>query len=303
MSESRHPDLIVSAAGTVILFYPDEGVFDRVRGCLQSLDRMYLLDNSGCTAGIPFDLKNDPRIVYLPQSRNLGQAAALNAAAARARQDGYSWLLTLDQDSSFKPGVLETYLRAFRAFEPKGNCALFSPAHQPVPLPAVPHEGKVSEPETLMTSGNLLNLEIHASLGGFHEPLFIDTVDHDYCLRARLAGFRLVCFDAIVMDHEVGEALWVEEQGRKVRITTHPPERMYTITRNNLRLWWKFYRVFPQYIKHRIHFYFFRTLRHIFLYEDRKLAKLGFSLRGAFDFLRGRYGPAPVSQREAYDQR
>lgn len=45
-------------------------------------------------------------------------------------------------------------------------------------------------------------------------------------------------------------------------------------------------------------FYFFRALRPVFFYEDRNLARLGFFLRGAFDFLRGLCGPVPALQRK-----
>lgn len=287
-------------AAAVIFFHPGPRVFDAVKTYFPGAGKLYAVDNSSGVSEIPSTLRDDPRFVYLPQRKNTGQAAALNLAAAHARRDGYAWLLTMDQDSSFEPSVFEAYLRAFGTVENPGGYALFSPAHR-TGLEREPGSmsGR-SEPETLMTSGNLLNLAAHEALGGFKSDLFIDTVDHDFCLRARLAGYRLLRFDTLVMNHAVGEALWVVEKGRKVRITTHPPERMYTITRNNLALWARFYRHFPGYIRHRIHFYFFRTLRHIFLYEERKLAKLGFAVRGALDYAFGRFGPPPSEKKEAY---
>jgi rhamnosyltransferase len=44
----------------------------------------------------------------------------------------------------------------------------------------------------VMTSGCLTNLAIWDESGGFSDELFIDEVDHDYCLNVRRHGYRVV---------------------------------------------------------------------------------------------------------------
>lgn len=42
-----------------------------------------------------------------------------------------------------------------------------------------------------ITSGNIINISIALSCGGFDENLFIDSVDEEFCIRCQKYGFLL----------------------------------------------------------------------------------------------------------------
>lgn len=275
-----------SLAGVVVFFHPPADVFQRIQTYLPHLKRLYLVDNSPQPAVLTQPLSEDPRISYHFLKGNKGIAAALNEAARLALNEGHDWLLTMDQDGRFEQQMAQRYFEGARRLAADESVALISPAH--VRSRAVSGDFcEHHEPETVMTSGNLVRLDVLADLGGYDEALFIDTVDHDYCLRVRRAGLRVLQFKHISIEHSLGQKQTV---GRNRVITTHPPARLYWMTRNNLRLWRLYGKDFPAYIRHRQKFYFFTTLKNIFLYQDQKKQRLVCVVRGLWHFLCNRYG-------------
>lgn len=53
---------------------------------------------------------------YVPDTTNPGLSKAYNAAATYARQQGYPWILLMDQDTEFPAGILEEYLQTILAY-------------------------------------------------------------------------------------------------------------------------------------------------------------------------------------------
>ena len=86
---------------------------------------------------------------------NIGIARALNISANEAIQAGYSYLLTMDQDSAASEAMIQDMLRCAANQSAVG---LISPFHQDRNAPKVPPETDVEPIVVAMTSGNLLNL-------------------------------------------------------------------------------------------------------------------------------------------------
>jgi rhamnosyltransferase len=57
---------------------------------------------------------------------------------------------------------------------------------------ARPGDPGATETVTTITSGSLVSLTVFQLLGGLRDDFFIDCVDHEYCLRARAHGFRVM---------------------------------------------------------------------------------------------------------------
>lgn len=71
--------------------------------------RVYIVDNSPCdNSSLASQI---PDSVYIPNLRNLGIAAAQNTGCKKALEDGYDWVMTMDQDSYFDSGQFEHYLQ------------------------------------------------------------------------------------------------------------------------------------------------------------------------------------------------
>lgn len=281
-----------SIAAVTVLFHPSPEDLGRISTYLDYVDRLFLIDNTGRRAVLPSFLEESPKIVYIPNEANAGVARALNQAADLAAEQGFEWLLTMDQDSSFDPVMAEMFFEGAARLAREEDAGIISPEHVEQPFPGPGDPFSHTERMTVMTSGNLVRLKALREAGGYEDALFIDTVDHDLCLRMKLAGYRILRFNAIWIRHALGEEFEARRRKETFKIRVHRPERMYWITRNNLRMWKVYGAHFPEYIREYRRIFFHKTLKNILCYEREKLPKLFHALRGCLDFRRGRFGRA-----------
>ncbi len=274
-------------AGAIVLYWPGVEVLSNIQSYIDKIDVLYAIDNSSRECGeVVHELKRNPKIIYIFNNQNLGIAQALNLAAEKATAQGCRWLLTMDQDTSFDARMTDAYFDAFGKIDNKEDIAVAAPSHSS-PSVAGPMD-EYREVETVWTSGSLLNLGLFDRVGRFDEKLFIDAVDHDYCLRAKLKNYRIIQFVNICMNHRLGETKTFYRQGRRSERLVHSPIRWYYIVRNNLYMWKKYHREYPQFT--RLHAVVLRNrIRDVVLYEKKPI-KVLYMLRGLFDFLIGRYG-------------
>ena len=166
----------MNIAGVVILYHPDiQQLSDNIQTYLSGLKQLYVYDNSETkTPDIEEVLfKLNPSIQYYYFNANEGIAKRLNQAMDQAAINQYDYLLTMDQDSSFKEGDFEKYKTLIQA-SAFDNVAQFGVNCQPdFTFPKEQPEVAL----TLITSGSILNLSLAKKVGSFNETLFIDFVD------------------------------------------------------------------------------------------------------------------------------
>lgn len=277
----------VTIAGTVVLYYPPDNLISNIESYIQFVDALYVIDNSEQPdPAIECKLIRFPKIVYQANNRNLGIATALNIGAKMAIEQGYTWLLTMDQDSRFTDNA---FFDCFRYIYDLSTVAIISPYHFDIDPQNSQDLYKYKELDIVMTSGNLLNLLLYQKLGGFNDKLFIDEVDHDYCLNAKVNGYRIIIFPNIRLVHELGANKEVRWKGKQEVISVHSAKRVYYLTRNNFYLIKKYNRYYPQLMQTRFK-NFLILCRNIVFFEEDKLPKMISILKGSIDFLRGKYG-------------
>jgi rhamnosyltransferase len=222
-------------AAALIIYNPGHNLLQNMGSYYPFVDKIYVFDNSEQAAAIDWALYE--KVEYHHDGENRGLPERLNAAAQKAIADGFGWLLTMDQDSSFSEQDMNRYLDGFYRFEKKSEVAVFGPVHSE-DLPGLKSKGEWQEADSLITSGALTSLACHQQVGGFDEALFIDAVDFEYGIRAKGAGFRLVQFTQVFMQHEVGrmvrrssiKSLFLVKKSKSL----HPPIRYYYMLRNYL---------------------------------------------------------------------
>ncbi|MER3463640.1 MAG: hypothetical protein C4329_03655, partial [Chitinophagaceae bacterium] len=64
-------------------------------------------------------------LTYLHDGENRGIAARLNQACKLAIQEGFAWLLTMDQDSFFSDQMLDQYLHCCATYTQLNKVAQF----------------------------------------------------------------------------------------------------------------------------------------------------------------------------------
>jgi rhamnosyltransferase len=230
----------MNIAGVVILYHPDiEQLSDNIQTYLNGLKQLYVYDNSESkTPGIEEALlKLHPSIQYHYFNANEGIAKRLNQAIAQATLNQYDYLLTMDQDSSFKDGDFDKYKLSIQS-SGDSNVAQFGVNCQPdFTLP----KDEPEEALTLITSGSVLNLSLTKHIGPFNEDLFIDFVDAEFSYRVIQNGYTNLMFSNIVLNHALGTL--VEGRGlgnfKKSMRIIHAPTRVFYIVRNGLYLLFK----------------------------------------------------------------
>lgn len=178
-----------------------------------------------------------PGVTVIVNPSNLGLARALNQAVGTAIDAGAHFVLMLDQDSRPTVEMLDRLAAAATAIEEKGR-ALACVAPLLRDLKAVTEQsGEIAETvmgSTFATSGTMLTRQAWEKVGPMCERLFIDGIDHEWCFRARAAGFETVLVPSAVMIHDMGDAA-INVMGR-FRPVHRSPVRHYFIVRNTLWL-------------------------------------------------------------------
>lgn len=229
------------AAG-VVLYHPFAAAKQLVEDLAGQFSRVFVVENE--PAGYASD---NPAVQVERNAQNLGLAVGINQICDQARRDGFAWLVLFDQDSRV-PGDFGSRLTdSCRALE---EAPALLAANYYTELCGERFTGyrstgdaAANERVVALNAGSLVDLAIHQHLGGHCEDLFVDHVDHEYCLRLRRAGFRVLGTREPLFDHEVGRIVCTRRFGRVWQSGGHPPERRREWAEGLMRLvktYWRF---------------------------------------------------------------
>ena len=274
--------------------FPDDAVVKNIATYLAQLDELMLWDNTPATDRRDLDLDSleDGRgkIILDGCGENLGIGSALNKAVAYARANGFTHLLTLDQDSCFGGRNFESYLRAIRSYG-ENKAAIFSTNYfiKSQQTTMYPPTDSVDEVYSAMTSGSIYPVGLFDTLGDFMESLFVWGVDCEFCWRAKRKDIPVLCFKNILLTHDLGYQKKKRRLlGKEVFPNEYGPARSYYNVRNGILL----HRLYPEALnlKSHLRYHFYKRVVFIILYERQKFSKLWALLCGYRDGLRGKSG-------------
>lgn len=219
-------------AAVVVLYNPEASFLNNIASYIDQVDILFAIDNSDNNEKYIINIANKNKIHHIYLKHNTGIANALNIGAEIAIKHGYNYLLTMDQDSTATTGMVETLLSPFSSNEKIG---ITSPFHlrdiDVCPANPIPHEDVL----TTMTSGNILSLEAYRAVGPFMNELFIDFVDHEYCLRLQTNGYKIIQCNQAILHHKIGTNIKKYTFFNKnIVISNQSHIRHYYITRNRL---------------------------------------------------------------------
>lgn len=263
--------------GVTVLYNPTEEIFNNINSYLDGVDKLYLVDNSEKENNSEKEklIKSSSKIEYIKMNGNEGIAKALNIAKNKAIDEKFNWLLTMDQDSKFENNDFIKMLELVEKYFNE-NIAIFSPFHK---MPnSIFADEEIIEKNTVMTSGNLLNLKIVKEIGDFEEKFFIDEVDYDYCLRIRKQNYKIMVLNKIILNHNLGNI----KKYKLFSTSNHNAIRRYYITRNKCYMIKKYSFLKQIYIKTII-----KDTIKILLAEKDKIRKLKMTYLGIRDFKNG----------------
>jgi len=269
----------------VVLYNPSKKeVLENIESFSSLVGKIFIIDNSDKASDINENtFSRFLNADYINNQSNLGIAAALNIGARLAIKDNCNWLLTMDQDSRVTVDMITMMLKAIDKYS---NIGMISPVHAGKTIAAITNKPDFEEVDSAMTSGNLLYLEAFITVGPFEEKLFIDYVDHEYCFRLKMNGFKIILANKAILEHNLGR---IAKHKLGLITTNHNFIRRYYMTRNRLWIREKYKNDFPAFFRHDYPA-MWKELVKILLYEKDKLKKIRAFFLGVYHFKINKFG-------------
>jgi rhamnosyltransferase len=277
----------------VIVYHPEDDAIANIKTYYDSVDKIYVFDNTErVIPGFKEKLQQFPKIVFFHDGSNKGIARRLNDAAESAIKDGFDWLLTMDQDTTFSNNAITFYLQCAQEYAGKEKVAVFGTRYGRKYEESYAKCAAEST-DTAITSGSLLNLASFHAIGKFDENLFIDLVDNEYCIRAAMKGYSIIRFNNIHIVHTIGmlvkraaiKTLFLVKKERQV----HSPIRCYYTYRNMLYLEAKYKNDNPAFAAY-IRPYAMGFLKRNIYYARNAWTIIKYLMVAKRDFLNGKMG-------------
>lgn len=252
-------------AGVVVLYNSSIEVLDNIQTYLGQVAILYVVDNSTApNEELISQVRKLRKVHYHSLRGNQGIATALNWAAQKAIADGFSTLLTMDDDTRTPTGMIQQMIDFWNQY------------HNPIGILSGVHHTKANVssyrllPYTL-TSGNLLNLTAYKVIGRFRDDLFIDHVDHEFGLRLNENGYHVIELPGIRLDHRLGYTQQLKV-GPYILGTygSHSPIRLYYFARNGVYIARQYIRSQPLFAWQLVKELSKRWIKALFLQDDRK---------------------------------
>lgn len=274
--------------GGVVLYNPERYVVNNIDTYVNQINKLFVIDNSEYDFQNSFDIviKRNENVYYIDNQKNIGIAAALNLVAKKAIEEGFEFFLTLDQDSKVSDNFVDAMLAEL---DKDKSIGILSPYIVHTKNPTITASVDCIELNIAITSGSIIRLSAFKETGEFLEKLFIDYVDHEYCLRMKSKGYSVKQLNSVSLYHNLGEIKPKYFLFKKIFPTNHSPLRIYYRTRNRLYVYKKYKTMFPDYVREDKKF-FIKEIIKIVLYEYEKLKKMYMIILGYLDFKSNIFG-------------
>ncbi|WP_300902873.1 glycosyltransferase family 2 protein [uncultured Clostridium sp.] len=287
-----------SVAAVIITYNVENDFKKRINKLKGKVDEIIVVDNGSKDKTISMlkELERETTIIYLEE--NKGIAYALNKGINYSIKKGYNWILTLDHDSIITDDMIKNMLNCYESFDEdfKEKVAMLVPIHVEEKeyksnASSITQVSSVSYMEVLteITSGALTKAEIYKNIGMYDERLFIDLVDHDYCLYLNKKGFKIIQVKSAILIHNLGESVKKSLLGLKMTPTNHSPLRRYYMSRNRHYIWDKYKNDFPKWVLKDKRRFITENLK-IILFEDSKIEKFKYIKNGIKDYKNNVFG-------------
>lgn len=226
----------------ITVYNPEIGrLNDNIKTSLLQVERVYLIDNASINIEEIRNFKSDD-VILIENDSNMGVAYALNQMCNRAIEDGYDYILTLDQDSLPEPDLIKRYM-PYLNFKNVGIITpnFFDDNEKKLTFP---NDEEYTFVHRCNTSASLVKLSAFKDVGGFDNKMFIDCVDFDFCTTLLEKGYKILRLNNAVLHHRLGDAkevrffipfgklFGIKKLQKPFYTYNHSPLRTYYYSRN-----------------------------------------------------------------------
>lgn len=253
----------------IITYYPERDLLiENVNAIYDRVDRLLIWENTPTSERLDYRFLTKSKIEYCGDSIN-SISHALNYAWRYAHDNGYDFLLTMDQDSVFKN--FDQYLKTVLEFQSHNECLMgpmISRYSETTPSSIISEIGNNSH---LITSGMLIPVSLLCEIKGFCEDFRIEAVDVDLCVRVRNAGRKIYLNSNGVLVQRFGAPYEKKLFGKRFVGSDYNEKRLYEIFRNHIIIYRRYKN---NAVKGFVISYFRNFVPRIILWEDNKINKL-----------------------------
>lgn len=284
--------MMCKVAAIIVSYNPDSNLFDSINLLLNQVEKVIIVDNGSKEKYVKYIKSiNEDKIEIILNKENLGIATALNIGVRKALENGYEWILTMDQDSKASPDMVKKMFNVYNSInreERKDILSIF-PNFVDERIQSIEEKSNMNSYEYVdadITSGNLLRKEVFEKVGFFDDSLFIDLVDTDFCMRLNEKGIKMIKIRDAVLYHSLGESKTIKGILGSFNTSNHSALRRYYMTRNRFYIWEK-YKGLNSFTLNRDKKLFKKEFVKIILGEKDKVNKIKMVLRGYKDYKKG----------------
>lgn len=238
--------------GIVVTYFPEtDELLENITSYIDEVDHLIIWENTPCDE-IDYNLSgtfsNMSNITILTKNKNVGIGEALNNAAKFAIKQGYTHLLTMDQDSFFEAGMLSKFKQMISKLK-KEDIGAYGVNYSSNSILAykdnASHSLFVNE---CITSGTIYPTYLFKENIYFNEKMFIDAVDFEFCYRLKKKySKKTIIITNIILQHELG---YHDDTIFSRWVSSYSAFRTYYLIRNQLYIWRHYSDLYGNYRKY-----------------------------------------------------
>ncbi len=211
----------------VVTYYPEvEETKKNIMRYLPWVDHLIIWENtpendiSSHKILLPQD---SDKISYEGTGDNEGISYALNYAVEWALINGYTHLLTMDQDSYWDN--FHQYLNEIKS--QANNALIFAP---------LVNNKAALTPGLFITSGMIVSTDVYKRIGKYCKSFKVDVIDHEFCLRALNNGITFAEISNSNLHQNFGNHKHKYIFGKEINYAEYPPNRLEDIIKNYISI-------------------------------------------------------------------
>lgn len=260
----------------IITYYPDLELLKRnVLAYYDYVEKIVIWQNTPIKDRLLHEVDIDEKIVYLGEDNNCGISYSLNQVVAYCNQEGFSHLLTMDQDSVFEN--FEYYLEQVKSlYDKELDLVQTGPEINKSEI----EYGNFQPCRYVITSGSIIDLKKSISLGGFRQEFFVDGIDLDFGYKINQNGGKVFKIGGAILNQNFGNTY---KKGDK-RIISYSPKRLHDTVMSQIVLWKEYPNYFHKFLFLKI--YYLYTPLNILVYQDDKWEKIKSIIEGTIAGIR-----------------
>jgi len=183
-----------------ITYNPDLFLFNKsIDKTLSFFSNVLIIDNNSINKFKFTNYENRIRKIIFNDS-NIGLSKALNKAFDYAKINNFKFVLVLDQDSIIPDNLFFEYQKTLN----DNTKVIITPMVIDRLTNTFQHNTNKVTRKFPINSGSLISLLTWELIGKFDENLFIDGIDHDFFIRARIKGVKILKLSNVYLSHQIG---------------------------------------------------------------------------------------------------